>query len=298
MYILDTNAAYYLVNTDWTEKRQLALLQEKAADGRLKVALPPITVLELCSRIVEEPSWFEHVRAAARAVLDLKPATLPDPEQRMREITENVDLARQAYEHWLLILQTVAAAPDAGSLQWGFDDYATATHRSTDVARIAKYREDYEKQYIEDMLKVARQINPKYDDQVLRGKETRLPTSEQEALRKFFASGEWTGVFVTMLAYRGGTGVLPSDEGQLAVVVKKAKYFKMAYERLGLSMFCDGARPILKRKNDYNDIHQLLYVNDFTADVLVSEDSGAVTKAGGPTGKVIPFTEFLKREAP
>lgn len=294
MYILDTNAAYYLADPARTSPDQLARLHEKAASGRLDVGLPPITVLELSSRIVEQPAWFERVKSAAVAVLELRPAPLPDPEQRMREILENVDLARQTYQHWSLILQTIASAPTAAELQSGFDDYATATRRSANVVHLATYREDYEKQYVDDMLKLVREVNPKYDQQVIRNHMAKLPASEQDALRSFFHSPEWTGAFLAMLAYRGGTGVIPRDEGKLAVVVQKVRYFRLAYESLGISMFCNGARPNLKRKNDYNDIHQLLYVNDFTSDVLVSEDA-AVSAAGA--AKVMTFTDFLIREA-
>jgi hypothetical protein len=78
----------------------------------------------------------------------------------------------------------------------------------------------------------------------------------------------------------------------------KARYFKAGYEQLCISMFCDGARPSLKRQNDYNDIHQLLLVNEYNAtDVLVSDDGGALTKAAGAAGKVISFETFLARKA-
>jgi predicted nucleic acid-binding protein len=297
MYILDTNAVYYLINSAWTSPEQLARLQQKAHDGLLKIGLPPVTVMELATRIVEEPSWFDQIKSATLALIDLCPTTLPDPEQRMREIVEDINLARQSYEHWYQIIATIARAPDLESLQRGFDDYATATHRSANVIHVATYREDYERQYVRDMVKVVREFNPNYDDQILKNKTTKLPQSEQNALRTFFASTEWTDTFVALLASRGGSGVIPTDPGKLAVILAKAKYFKLGYETLGLSMFCDGARPNLKRKNDYNDIHQLLYVNEYTTDVLVSEDGGVIEKSASSSGKSITFKQFLSSEA-
>lgn len=297
MFILDTNAVYYLVNLEWTSPEQLARLQQKAHDGLLKIGLPPVTVMELATRIVEEPARFTDINSAAKALIDLRPTTLPDPEQRMREIVENVDLARQSYEHWFQIIETIARAPDLENLQRGFDDYTTATRRSANVIHLATYREDYERQYVSDMVKVVREINPNYDAQILKDKTTRLPAKEQDALRTFFASNEWTDAFVSLLAFRGGTGVIPTDSGKLAVILAKAKYFKLGYESLGVSMFCDGARPNLKRKNDYNDIHQLLYVNDYTTDILVSEDGGAIARAASSSGKAITFKQFLLSEA-
>jgi predicted nucleic acid-binding protein len=297
MYILDTNAVYYLINPDWTSSAQLARLHERAASGKLRVAIPPITILELASRVVEEPDWFAAVQSAAKAALELRPLSLPDPEQRMREITEGVDLAQKVHAHWLEILATMAKAPTLDALRQGFDDYTTATRRSANVVDLAKYRDEYERQYLLEMGSLVRAINPKYEEQVQKGGMTKLSKEECESLRKFFVSPEWGVTFLSMLASRGGTGVIPTEAGKMGVVVAKAKYFQDAYEGLCLSMFCDGARPNLKRKNDYNDIHQLLYLNEYSGDVLVSEDAGVLVKAGGPKGKVISFKEFLQREA-
>jgi hypothetical protein len=126
---------------------------------------------------------------------------------------------------------------------------------------------------------------------------TRLPSDEQEALRRFFGSAEWTDVFLATFVYRGGTGLVPTDPGKKAVILKKIEYFKAAYEALGLSVFCDGSRPNLKRKNDYNDMHQLLYVNSFIGDVLVTEDGGIAARTGQAGSKVMAFTAFLDAEA-
>lgn len=300
MYIFDTNAAYYLTDRTFTTTEQLARLHELAEANQLQIGLPPITVLELASRIGEEPNWFARVKETAAALMNLKPTPLPDPEQRMREITENIELARQSYQHWLQLIDTIARAPDLDRLRTGFDDYATATRRSGNVAHIATYRASYEKQYVDDMLQLVKQINPEYDTQLLReettGKQvvTSLPQNEQDALRAFFSSPEWIAMFVATLASRGGSGVVPTDQGKLSVILKKAAYYRRAYESLCISMFCDGRRPSLKRKNDYNDIHQLLYVNEFAdGDQVVSEDDGPCRRAGQADGKVITYKEFL-----
>jgi hypothetical protein len=305
MYIFDTNAAYYLTDRTFTTNEQLARLHELAEAKKLQIGVPPVTVLELASRIGEEPTWFTRVKETATALMNLKPKPLPDPEQRMREITENIDLARQSYQHWLQLLDTIARAPDLDRLQTGFDDYATATHRSGNVVYVATYRERYEEQYVRDMLHLVKQINPRYDAQLLReettGKQvvTSLPQREQHALRTFFSSPEWTAMFVAILASRGGSGVMPKDQGTLSVILKKAAYYQRAYEDLCISMFCNGRRPSLKHKNDYNDIHQLLYINEFAVDdKVVSEDDGPCRRAGQADGKVITYKEFLATVVP
>lgn len=298
MYVLDTNAVYYLTDPSWTTPERLARLQKRATEKDFDVAFSPITVLELASRIAEDPPWFARVQASVQALLSLAPSPLPDPEQRMREITEGIELPRQSYQHWQLLLETIARAPDSAALQHGYDDYTSLTRRSGNVAHIATYRAQYEQEYVRDMLELVRRFNPRYDDQVLRGKAAILPKSEQAALLEFFKSPEWNALFVATLAYRGGSGTVPTDAGKLAVVAHKCRYYQQAYEALTISMFCDGARPNLKRKNDYNDIHQLLYVDDFTQNILVSEDTGVISKVGSPLGKVISFGAFLNREAP
>jgi predicted nucleic acid-binding protein len=305
MYIFDTNAAYYLTDRTFTTTEQLARLHELAEANQLQIGLPPVTVLELASRIGEQPDWFPRVKETAAALMTLKPTPLPDPEQRMREITENIELARQSYQHWLQLLDTIARAPDLDRLNAGFDDYATATHRSGNVIYVAKYRASYEEQYVRDMLQLVKQINPRYDAQLLReettGKQvvTSLPKNEQDSLRAFFGSPEWTAMFVATLASRGGSGVMPTEQGTLSVVLKKAAYYQRAYESLCIDTFCAGRRPSLKRKNDYNDIHQLLYVNEFAnGDKIVSEDDGPCRRAGQADGKVITYREFLATVVP
>ncbi len=233
---------------------------------------------------------------AAQTLIDLSPRPLPDPEQRMEEITKDAILAKDSYSHWHTLIETIAHAPDLSQLQSGFDDYKTASRRSGNVARVATYRAQYEQQYVTDMLLVVQEINPAFDSQVLRNTAAKLSQTEQTALRRFFKSAEWEHVFTEMIAHRGN-GSLPTDLGKRALILGKAQYFKMAYEMLGISIFCDGARPGLKRKNDYNDIHQLIYVSKYTEDVVVTEDRGILSKIGASSGKVMSFTEFLQREA-
>jgi hypothetical protein len=117
------------------------------------------------------------------------------------------------------------------------------------------------------------------------------------ALHTFFGTPEWATVFLTTMATRVGVS-LTTDTGKLGLILKHVAYFRTGYESLGISMFCNGRHQNMKRKNDYNDIHQLLYINEFTTDLLVSDDdSGAITAAAKRDGKVITLGEFLAREA-
>jgi predicted nucleic acid-binding protein len=298
MYILDTNAAYYLPDPAWTTPARLARIQERAEAGDLEFGLSPITVLELASRVAEEPNWFDRVREAARTLVSLRPKSLPDPEQRMREIMEDVDLARQSYAQWPAGLETIASAPDVHALQTGFRDWTTATRRSVNVLELREYRDEYERQYIIDMGDLVHAFNPAYEDQVRRGVQTRLERDEQASFEVFLGASEWTDVFLAMMAHRGTVGSgIPQDAAKVAVALRKAKYFKLGFEQLTRSMFIDGARPNLRRANDYNDIHQLLYVSEFTGDILVSEDAGVLARVGAADGKVISFRQFLELEA-
>jgi hypothetical protein len=44
-------------------------------------------------------------------------------------------------------------------------------------------------------------------------------------------------------------------------------------------------------------MHQLLYVNSFIGDVLVTEDGGIAARTGQAGSKVMAFTAFLDAEA-
>ena len=215
MYVLDTNAAYYLGETTRTTAQQLARLHEKAEAKQLRVGVPPITVLERVThrrgpRLVrshqderqggDRPPARELARSRTTDARDHRgreprpsvPRTLAPDSRRDRQ-----------------------GAPRR-ALQRGFDDYVTATRRSADVVRLATYREDYERQYVKDMLALVQSINPRYDEQVLKGKDAKLPASEQKALRAFFGTNEWTAIFVAMSRRAAGPGLFQRTPGSSA----------------------------------------------------------------------------------
>jgi hypothetical protein len=78
-------------------------------------------------------------------------------------------------------------------------------------------------------------------------------------------------------------------------VLQSVSLFRAGYEELARRIFRGGTRPNLNRKNDYNDLHQLVYVNEFNQDVVVSTD-GFLTDVGAPTGRVIAYADFLAQE--
>jgi hypothetical protein len=289
-YIFDTNVLYDLATVEYRDAADR--LCERGRAGHLAVRFTPIAVIEIASRLHRDPAMFGQLKLAARLMIDCGAKCLPDPEQRMREILHDGDVARQLYSHWDDIMETLSRAPTQEEFSRGFNDIATATRRAVDIEHVHRYREEYERQFTVDLTVLATHFNHRYDRQAARGRPTRLTPEQQNALNQFLASPEWSEAFHAVFAARA-EAPLPNDAGRLGVIDEKTAPFKAGYEWLLREVFCDGRHVNFDDKNDYNDMHLLLYVNRFADDVLVSSDEGVILEIGERFGKAIRLDGFV-----
>lgn len=289
MYILDTNA-FYNIATD-TFSQHVARLCEKGSDGSLELRFSPITIIELESRLAREPERFEQFKKSAQILLRAKAQSLPDPEQRMNEILLDSHVAPDSYKVWDEHLKTIARAQDIDELRGGYDDHITGTKRAIVIEETCRSREEYEEDFVDEMHKLAVRFNPRYEKQCLRSKPARLTKEECAALKTFLVSEEWLNEFRDMLGERGKAPV-PTDPGRRGVFDDKTAYFRRGYEWVIQRLFCDGRHVSRKHKNDYNDMHLLLHVNDFTGDTIVTSDAKKSVLADVGKAKVITLATF------
>lgn len=297
MYILDTNAIRYLVNPMFTTDEQRARLLERAAADELRIRYTPIANIELVSQLEEDPACFESVRGAVRVLLDLRADVLPDFEHRMWEIVADSAIPRSMYEFWHEMMECLANAPSLAALKAGYDDYKTGHRRQVHTKFLADFRANYEADYMRQWRRVLQQIVPDFDARVADGHHTRLERDEVAKLQQFLDGPEWHAIMLDIIAFRGKKP-LPTKSYEIGTILRKIAFFQSGFEWLVRQSAKAGLRPdVERRKNDYNDIHLLLYVNEFTDDVLVSQDKEFAKKVTLPGGRLISYDEFVRREA-
>lgn len=293
MYILDTNFIYYISDDNKVSEEQLNNIRRKADHRKIKFGIPPVSVIEILSRLYEEPSLFEKIKKSCEIVLSFKPKSIPDPNEMMIRILKNeiLELVNGTI-NWNHYLKTITLAKDFSELNGKIVALGSGVSREIKLEMISDFRQEYETDYIKEMVSLAKRFNPDFDRQSLLEKPTKLSSTEQVALNTFLNTTDWTSEIRNLVSTRAKR-VLPRD---LSTIDSRIKYFRLGYEYLIKKMFCNGAYPNLKKKNDYNDLHQLIYVNDQTRDQIISDDKGVLQTIGKSSGKVISLSDFLSAE--
>lgn len=85
--IFDTNAVYYLDSK--LSEADFEKLILKVNNGELAVFISPITVIEMTSRLKENPTDFKKIQDALKKLFKLNPIFLPNPEQQLAEYVLN-----------------------------------------------------------------------------------------------------------------------------------------------------------------------------------------------------------------
>ena len=171
--IFDTNAVYYLDSK--LSKADFEKLCLKVSRNELKIFISPITVIEMTSRLKENPSDFAMVQKAIKKLFKLNPNFLPDPEQQLVEYVLNSKIDENEYKHWRELFYTISVAPNVTKLETGFDDLTTFTKRSVNLTHIHSFRKTYESYYVSDMETPLKSIIKDFDIKILNRKNTRLP---------------------------------------------------------------------------------------------------------------------------
>lgn len=297
MYIFDTNPIYYLADPSKIRPDQYNKLRKKSTRCGITIGIPAVSAIELITRIYNDPSKFNDIKKSCELLFELKTRSMPDPTEMTERIVKcERNLLSSGGFNWNNILKTISKAPSLQDLKNGFVIPGSGVIRKIDFSIIDNFRASYESSYVNEMTLLATAFNSNYSHQIALNQPTKLSKSEQAGLIAFLSSNEWHDAFRNILEYRSNR-ILPTDPAKLTQIDERSRYFKLGYMYLIKKMFCDGTRPSLKNKNDYNDVHQLLYINDLTSDVIVTDDQGVLTKVGAANSKVITFSDFLALEA-
>lgn len=269
------------------------------ADERLKRELgfvSPLSLIELGSHICEEErTRFDLYHQAIQAARRLCRQALPDPEVTLRERVfgaprdENRGLSPTETMEILRLISMASSYEDLvqGQITQWQGAHARVSYKSE---YLKKFREDYESKYIEDMHEhVLEVVCPDWKHKRSQGKMANL---EDPDLRKhlvdYLGSDEFRRQFFWLQAERAGVHLIGESMWDKAAFERLAPFFD-AYHWILQAMINSGYNP-QKNKNDFNDIHFLLYLSDPDM-ILVSSDGGIARKASST--RVMTFTSWL-----
>lgn len=298
--IFDTNV-YRDAQRGLISEKDIERAIRKLQAGRHSGCISPLNLIELGSHIQDdERNDFEVYRDAFRTAVRLCKQAVIDPETFLRSeiFRYPVDGMGLAPDETLQISRAIAAAScyeelvQGQTMQWN----GVLSRVSFHAGYLNKFRTDYEAQYIADMFdNIVSIAVPDHQERRAAG---RMANIDDPVLRarvlEFINSTEFQVVFFGAQAARVGValfGELTECDKQSMI---KIDAFGRAYRWI-LSKIVEAGYNPGKNKNDYNDIHFLLYL---AADdvLLITRDSGIARKVtnSSPQGtRILTFEEWL-----
>lgn len=275
----------------------VARAKERLANGDQGL-LSPLSLIELGCHITEAAKdKFDRFHVALKAASDLCSAALPDPEAVLRERVFGAapDGRGLSAEETLDITRLIARANSYDDLVNGQTTVwqGVPARVSFNAGHLKKFRENYEAQYVEDMHEwVVGVVCPDWKEKRATGKMAVLDDEEvRKNLLGFLGSVDFMKQFFALQAARVGVQLAAGAEWDESAFARMKPFFD-AYLWILKNIATAGYNPA-KNKNDYNDIHFLLYLSDPEV-VLVTRDGGTARKVGGH-GRVMTFEEWLAK---
>jgi hypothetical protein len=269
--IFDTNSIYYLDTTIQDKTNHLTdnefeTLKKNTENGNLNIFISPISVIEMSSRLISTPNDFNKVQNSLKKMFCLCPKFLPDPEQMFNEYMTNHYICEQNYAHWEKISELIKDATSISALQNSFPN-----GNGVNLKKISRFRDEYEKQYIEDMKNYVLIAIPNFDERRLKGSNTRLSKNELVKINNCLNSTNWINSLKLMLVERG-QAKLDAIETTL---LNKIYFFEKSYKKLLSHTFQQGYQP-QNNKNDYNDLHFNVYFNNDNDYIFITSENNVV----------------------
>ncbi len=259
--------------------------------------LSPLSLIELGSHICEEEKGrFDRYHVAIQAARRLCRGALPDPEAVLRrQVFQAPPDGRGLQPAEVIdIASLIAAARSYDELVRG-----QATRWQGALSRVSfnagflkQFREDYEAQYIEDMHRhVVDVVCPDWREKRDRGEMANLgDQATRRRLVEYLESEPFRRQFFLLQAERVGVFLIGKSAWDDRAFQRLAPFFN-AYLWILKTIINSGYNPE-KNKNDFNDIHFLIYLSDPEM-TLVSGDGGIARKTAG-SGRVMTFLDWLR----
>lgn len=294
MYLLDTNSIYYLSEEKRVNKVEFDTLLKKAKN--IDIYYSPINVIELITRVFSNPTIFKNIKEIVKKFLSLNPKLLVDPETQMYNyINQNYNTNENA-NNFSDMMRGLSKAENIKKLQYGYPDIHEGYIKTKKIRinEIDRERKIYEKNYIKDMKLVLKSVSENFNSKYgFKNNKIKLSNDDYSLFEQFLESNIWDSIFYENIERRVGTK-FPNDFQNKSEIISKFTFFKKGYEQLLRHIFKSGYKP--QKKNDYNDLHQLIYLNnDNNLKLVTSDSSNPMFTYTLSKNKIITFQGFINK---
>ena len=265
----DSNFFYDCFSGEISEV-DLAKLDTCVAANNIRCFYSVISFIEIASHINErEKSDFSKFQALIRCIRSIcNDNILPYPEMSLATILGTDLPPVEDVNGFNNLIKLISQAPDYDTLVQGqyveWDKGLAYVTYNED--KLAKFRERYESLYVREMyINVIDIVNPGYYKRLAKDKPPRVTNKEElKKINAYLDSSVFKRIFLDVCyckVARVGIGSLVGVVGEVLAnekIDKISAYFE-GYKSIIRKNVNDGY-SIEKNKNDYNDLHYLIYL--------------------------------------
>lgn len=242
--VLDTNALYRL-----SEDRSFFPRLKKRIRKEYEVVVAPLVLVESMTRaLLSESFRKKHIKYAFQKLKDFSPKVLLDQDELFQMVAQNKSNIYTSNNMWSLVINHLNRCYYKKDNDHEEDLYYRTKNGERRIAAYdwTLYRNKWEQQYQTDWHTMLASI----------------PTMKNKTQKKAYANNlmiptTWDNVILHVFQQRSGCQVQPSDQPR---ILDFMKYIGAEYQTIWYNALVNGYHPYSnKNKNDYNDMHLLLY---------------------------------------
>ncbi len=231
----------------------------KLLTGTSKIAISPMSILELASKVDE--TNFPQRQGAARAALQIDVEILPDPERHLASIWEvpvsYVDVP------WGDALIALSSATNAAQLEKGVEDWQNRVRRIVRVPFARSLRDFHSTDFVAKMVSAIDSYVPGYAKKRAKGLMKQSGASDAARLKKMLLSP--AALLAVLLATRdraflAGDITTATDvtKDEMVRALDQILPYVMVYSRY----FEKAATVFAPQENDLGDLECFIYLQD------------------------------------
>lgn len=294
----DTNI-FYDVKQGKISDKDWRMFLTKCSSNNIRCYFSPISFVEIASHINnEEKAEFDYFKDILRIMHNSCGKNyLDDPDTFLRRLLAkgvNVDFRKV---EWGELCRIIAETDTFETLTTG-QIVRLKWQRARVIFKaeyLKRFREEYEQEYVSNMLtNVINTVHPQYKELKLGKKLANVKDAKlRKELVKFIDGDEFRQEFLRSVYWRAGVGLV-GDIGKNPVdcnSIESLYAFFSAYKWILKNIF-EAGYNIEKQKNDYNDIHLLIYLASEQF-LFITHDNHLRGKVGDCTQKkrILKFQE-------
>lgn len=251
----------------------------KCSSQNIRCYFSPISLIEVASHINEgNKSQFDYYKDILRIMYDsCKENFLDDPDTFIRrKLTRGINIDSREVE-WSEICRIIAKTDSYDTLTTG-QIVRLKWKRARVIFKadyLRRFREEYESEYVSNMLEnVIDIVHPQYREFKLENKFAKVQDPKlRKELVKFLYGDEFRYEFLKSVYWRAGVTLLGDMDKNIfdSNSIVSLRAFFSAYQWI-LKNIIEAAYNFEKQKNDYNDIHLLIYLFNINFNFITNDN--------------------------